>query len=359
MTKTKYILAIFFLTAVFSGCSLLPASPNATNSGEQTFAMTPSIFKSTDGGKTWEIKNQGIGAANTKEIDVLTFAINPSDSSNIYAGLRSGGILETKDAGDSWRFINYQSAKVYGLGLSHPEGETLFASGVWEGRGKMFLTRNEGQEWKEMYTSASDGPLIISLTLDRKNTNVLYATTSDNQAIKSVDGGVSWENIYASDAPILKISIDAGNSDLLYFLTNAGTVFRSRDAGVTLEKISDKIGRSLTGFGGNQFSVLRADPTVSNRVYLAGSGGIVVSDDAGETWRKIFILNDPQAFPVGALAINPKNPREIVYGAIQAVYKSVDGGTNWVTSQFDNEMKINVLEYDPINSDVIYAGFTK
>jgi photosystem II stability/assembly factor-like uncharacterized protein len=345
---------------LLSGCSQpVSTSRDATQNTIPEFTTVAAIWKSVDGGKTWEMKNRGVGAANTKDLDVLSFAINPADSSNIYTGLRSGGILKTTNGGDAWEFINYQSEKVYGLALNFPAGETLLASGVWDGTGKMFSTSDSGQNWKEIYTSPSKGPLIISLTLDKKNPQVVYATSSDDQVFKSTDGGNSWENLYTADTPVLRVAIDSGDSNLVYLLNNAGGIFRSRDAGDNFEVIASKVGSALTGFGGNQFSVLRTDPTVSNRIYLAGVGGLIVSSDAGETWKKISILNDPQKFPIKTLAINPGNPQEIIYGASQAIYKSTDGGNNWITSQFNSKMKINVLEYDPANPSVIYAGFTK
>lgn len=353
MKKIIYIFVIFCGTLLFAGCSSTPG--NSSDGKVASFTLSQSIWKSTDGGTSWKVKNSGEGKANTKNIEVLSLAINPLDKNNILVGLRSGGILETNDGGETWRFINYQSEKVYGLVLDPRDGRTLYASGVWEKRGKIFKTQNDGVEWKEIYTGPINGPLVISLEIDKKNPNILYATTSENEVIKSMDGGISWKNIYLSNAPILKVAIDINNSDLIYLVSNSGNVFRSKDGGGSFENINSKI--SNLGSGG--FKVLETSPVVGNQVFVAGTNGMVFSKDAGETWEKIATLNDSGKFPIKAIGINPKNPQEMVYAMDQATYKSTDQGKTWVTSQFNNGMRINILEYDPSGSGELYVGFVK
>jgi photosystem II stability/assembly factor-like uncharacterized protein len=253
----------------------------------------------------------------------------------------------------------YISEKVYGLALSPADGKTLYASGVWQGTGKIFKTEDDGENWTEIYTSPASGPIVISLIIDPKNSNVIYATTDKKEAIKSTDGGATWKNIYLADNPILKFAIDAKNSNLVYFITTGGKVFQSYDGGENFEDITKKISKDSFSFSNGKFNVLRTDPTQSSHVYLAGAGGIMLSTDAGENWQEVLALNNPENFPVRALAINPKNSDEIVYAMDQATYKSTDGGKNWKTFQFDNNLKANILEYNSSVSGELYIGFTK
>jgi len=356
--KTKKILLGIVLALgilILSGCGV-----SNQISKVPTFKLSQSIWKSADGGASWELKNKGEGKANAENVDVLSFTMNPFDSNNVFVGLRKGGILETVDGGETWKFIdNYISVKVYGLALSPADGKTLYASGVWQNKGKIFKTQNEGETWTELYTSPTVGPIVISLVIDPKNTNIIYATTDTNEAIKSADGGETWKNIYLTDEPILKFVIDAEDSKLVYFLDNAGRIFRSFDGGEKFEDISKKVNDSITSFGRGQFKVIRTDPNRAGHIYLAGADGIMRSVDKGETWEEIVALNNPEDFPVRALAINPKNSDEMVYAMDQATYKSVDGGKTWKTFQFDNKMIANVLEYNSAKEGELYIGFTK
>lgn len=357
MKSIKYIIGGVFLAMMFSGCSIAP--PQGA-SGPATFTFSESLWKSTDGGATWAVKDKGTGKANTNTADVLSMAINPYDGGNVFVGLKNGGILETTDGGETWNFMQgFTSSKAYGLALDPITGKTLYVSAVWQGRGKIFKTGDDGANWKEIYTSPSNGPLIISLLVDKKDPNALYATTSDNQVLKSTDAGTSWKNIYAAPGPVLKLAQDASDQNLLYAITTSGTVFRTRDGGGKFEDITSKVNKGFGIYSGSGSTILETDPSVANRVYLAGTSGILVSDDAGENWHSIQTLNDPKTFPVKALAINPQNPKEIICGAAQAIYKSVDGGENWTTSQFDNKMTLRLIEYDPTDPQNVYVGFTK
>jgi photosystem II stability/assembly factor-like uncharacterized protein len=356
MKKILTVSAVLIAGLFLAGCGPAPQSSNGTPS----FTLSQSLWRSDDGGVTWKVKNKGQGKANASNVDILTFAIDPTNGNHIWAGLRSGGILETTDGGDTWKFMaNWTSQKVYGLAVD-PTGQIVYASGVWQGTGKMFKTTDDGAHWQEIYTSSSAGPLVISLTIDKHNSRVLYATTSDNQVIKSSDGGASWQNIYQASSPVLKLALDAGNSSLVYLITQSGSLFESKNAGATFQDVTGQISNSVKGsYGGQNFAVLATDPTHAGRVYLAGVGGIVMSADSGATWKKIAALNYTRNFPITALAIDPDNSNDLIYGSNQATYRSTDGGTSWTTSQFEGSLRVNALAYNPQNPSVIYAGFTK
>lgn len=355
MKKVLIFLIIITSGIILSGCSLLPSGNNGST--VKTFTLSQSIWKSTDGGKTWEAKTAGEGAANTKDPNILSFAIDPGNSNNIYAGLQAGGILKSNNGGDTWTFMNFQSEKVYGLALDPSNSRILYASGVWQDRGKIFKTEDAGDNWKEIYTSPSSGPLIISLALDKNRPGTIYATTSENEAIKSSDGGNSWENVHLAESPILNVAVDSGGG-YIYLLTVNGFVFRSAD-GSSFEDITKKTSSNNFGFSSHQFDVLATDPFRANNVYLAGGGGIIFSQDGGDTWTNILALNNPQKFPVRALAINSG---QVIYGVAQAAYKSAsqtNGTFKWVTSQFETKKSVNALMFDPANPDIIYLGLRK
>ena len=47
----------------------------------------------------------------------------------------------------------------------------------------------------------------------------------------------------------------------------------------------------------------------------------------------------------------------MIYGAAQATFKSVDEGKNWSTSQFEVGKPIHILKYNPLDANIVYAGF--
>jgi photosystem II stability/assembly factor-like uncharacterized protein len=356
MKRNLSLVILIATSLVLSGCSF--GSGFSLPSSNKPVTLSESLWRTTDGGKDWVVSNKVNGKARASDIDALSIALNPSDSRVIFVGLKDGGIIKSEDAGDTWTFLsNFTSPKVYGLAIDPLNNRVIYASGVLNNRGKIWKTEDFGESWKEIYTSPSDGPLVISLILNEKNSQIIYATISDKQIIKSLDGGNSWKNLYKANQLVFGTAIDKVNSDLVYFMVMDGTLLRSRDGGNTIENIRKNYTSSAAL--GQGFTVVETDPVSANTVYIAGKGGLLKSIDAGNTWNKIKVLSDPSVSPITALAINPRNNREITYGAGQATYKSIDGGVNWATSQFDIKKRIRFIKYDPTNPSNIYMGFNK
>lgn len=310
-----------------------------------------------DSGKTWVNNYLSGKKVDISGVDVLSVAISPLDAKNVYVGLRGPGILKTEDGGQNWDYLNFQSQKVYGLDIDPTDGRIMYASGVWQERGKIFKSIDAGINWTEVYTAASNGPLVISLVIDKKNPNIIYATTSDNQAIKTIDRGTSWKNILISDSPVLKIAIDRTDDNLIYALTQRGVIFKSKDGGKVFEDLSRQ--KSEDSQTIQDIAIIETDLNNSGGLYAAGKNGLFHSKDAGKSWEKIEILSSPQNFPVKAIAINPKNSKEIIYGAAQAAYRSLDGGNSWSTFQFNVSKSINVIKYSIADPTNLYLGLSK
>lgn len=347
MKKYSLIAVILFISVFLSGCSL-SSTPKLTTTAK---APVSNILKSIDNGVTWKVKDKTQDKINLASVDVISIACNPYDGATSFVGTLANGILKTDDSGENWSLLNFPAGKVYGLVIDNMDGRIVYASGVWQGRGKIFKSTNGGFEWNEIFTAPSDGPLVISLTMSKKDSKVLFATTSDKQVMKSVDAGVSWKNIYSSQSPVEKIALDSVNDNLLYFNLANGTILRSIDGGNTIDE-SLKDMRSGV-------NIIETDPSHANWVYTAGKFGLFRSKDAGDSWEALKTLGDSNTFPVKALAINQFNSDEIIYGAAQATYKSIDGGINWIPFQLETKNTVSVLKYSSTEANVVYMGLRK
>lgn len=339
------ILAVFFL----AGCSFTGSS--SLSSG--------SILKSTDGGQNWEAKvkideNKSIAGAN-----VLSMAIDPQDNQIIYIGTKEDGIFVTKDSAESWEKLNFPPVKVYGLAINRFNSQTIFVSGVWQGRGKIYKSEDSGTDWKEIYTEPADGTVITALAASPFDGNVLYAGTSEGAVFKTTTGGKSWNNLTKAPGAITNIVFDFGSADIVCVAVFKGTILRTKDGGKAFIDLAKNIqgGKGLRS--ANQVFAVAADPHSPGVLYAGLDEGIIKSADYGETWNPLNVLESSKGFPVRAIAVNPQNSQEIIYSSAQAVYQSIDGGVQWSTSQLQTSKSVSVIKYDPQNPGTIYLGLKK
>ena len=107
-------------------------------------------------------------------------------------------------------------------------------------------------------------------------------------------------------------------------------------------------------------------PTNPRIIYLgAAGGGVWKSSDTGTTFSPIF---DDYAQSIGVVKLDPKHPDEIIWvgtGEIwtrnsvsvgDGLFKSTDGGSNWIKVGFENSERISSIVINPDNTDEMYVG---
>jgi len=358
MEKIK-IATLAALAATFLGacsCSTAPKSQTSNNPSQSSIApQAGSFWRSEDGGKTWVVRNIVEGETQTQpeEFEVLSIAINPTNDMDVMIGLKKGGILRSDNGGNLWKKTNFTSEKVYGLAFDPQDEKTIYASGVWNNRGKIWKSTDGGGKWEEIYSTAKPEPLVISLMIDSLNPKTLYITTSDNQLLKSSDGGINWKNLLQDNSPILKVAVDSKNNQLVYFVNLDGEIWRSRDGGSHFENISENIDKEAST---TKMTTLEANPSIGQEIYAGGEAGLYVSQNSGDVWQKIRTLADPEASPVRTISLSPTNLQEILYAASQAVYFSGDKGASWKTFQLEGEQRVNVMERAWRDTNILYLG---
>ena len=349
--KKIFLLSSLLMAAfVLSGCG----STSTTTKQVPLSMADATLIKSEDGGKTWNPKTRIDDRKTIAGINVLSLAINPLNSNEIYIGSEGNGLFMTKNGGNSWENVAFAN-KVYGLFFDPQNPDLIYASGVYNKRAKIYKRLEEGQEWKEIYTEPSDNTTISALAFDKNNSQIIYAGTSEGVILKTTDGGANWASLGKADGPIIGIVFDSADSSHVFFGVFQKGVMESKDGGKTIEDIAKKFS---SGIGSLSLFTIVADPYLSGVVYVGTKEGIYRRSQ-DENWTEVKIIESSKAFPIRAIAINPGNSKEIFYSSAKAIYKSSDFGETWATFQLDTGKEISVLRYDDADSFKIYAGLRK
>jgi photosystem II stability/assembly factor-like uncharacterized protein len=159
-----------------------------------------------------------------------------------------------------------------------------------------------------------------------------------------------------------------GNTRLYYMGATGGGVWKTVNAGITWENISDD------DFNVGTIGAIAVAESDINVIYV-GTGeapirgvttshgdGMYKSTDAGATWKHIGLQHAGQ---ISRVIVHPQNP-DLVYVAVQGqiwgssergVYRSDDGGDTWtLVLQVDDETGATDLSMDPTNPRILYAA---
>ena len=107
---------------------------------------------------------------------------------------------------------------------------------------------------------------------------------------------------------------------------------------------------------------VESDPRI---IYVgSASGGLWKSINGGVKFKPVF---DKYAMSISAIAIDQARPDTVWVGTGETcvrnsvtvgtgLYKTTDGGDNWVLVGFKDSERISKIVIDPTNSDVVYVG---
>ena len=245
------------------------------------------VYKSEDGGMSWENINQGILAGAYRAL-----AIHPVNPQVIYAG-GAKGVYMTKDGGNTWTAqnsgLNYRS-----VGSLSIRGSKIYAGSRGGGVYVSDINVDYTLDW-----TATGGPkpeiYNIQIAVDPTNSNVIYASSYPGGMFKTEDAGETWKdkNFFLPSFEVTdptrqgyyKFAIDPEDPNRLYFAIYRKGIYTSSDGASSQMPL---FGDSNEMRGKLVTSVV-VDPADSDTIYVSSEEGVFVTRDKGKNWEE---LND-------------------------------------------------------------------
>ena len=378
------------------------------------------VYRSTNGGGDWE---QVLFVSDSTGF--VDLAINPDNPDIIYAaawerirrvdfrqyGGETSGLYRSQDGGDTWEELTNglpatgpEKGRI-GIGLAASDPDIIYlhyaaADGSLRG---VFKTVNGGDNWAQISSGGIDEVPFMwwfgRIEVDPTNADRVFFVGFNNH--ESTNGGASWSPIF-QDVHVDQHSIFIhpenpelvlnGNDGGLYVSTTGGDQYEFRD-NLPITQIytldydptlpqrlytgtqDNGTNRTLSGntddwakiFGGDGFHSL-VDPNNNQTIFVEYQyGNLFKSTNNGQSWQSAQggIPSNARRNWKTPYMFDPANSN-IMYLGANTVMKSLDQGNNWFSISPDltngpgdgNLLygTITSLSVSPLNSDVIYAG---
>ena len=341
----KTFLALSAILVLGASCSLFGPSNVITG-----------VVKTVNGGTDWEFSNSIKDSKLTMAgLHVSRMMFDPQNREIVYASGYNDGIYKSEDSGRTWKRI-LSNILVYDFQIHPQDSKTMYAAGLFNGHGRVLLTKDGGGSWNQIFNDASDNNAVRSIVLNPSNPSQVLIGLTNGNAIKSSDAGYSWKFVkYFAD----RINRMAWQNNTIYVLLRNNGLYQTPNFGDSFTELTKPIldiqtaAYSDTSLTFNQFYVDSLSPAL---MYVTTSKGLYKSIDQGITWAAIRLPIQQQDSLTYGIAV-AKNSSNIVFTSIgSTLYKSTDGGYNWQTQKVATNALINYILIDPQLPQIAYAG---
>jgi photosystem II stability/assembly factor-like uncharacterized protein len=259
------------------------------------------VYKSNDAGKTWK----RVGLEDTRQIPRIR--VHPKNPDLVYVAAlghvwgpnEQRGVFRSKDGGKTWEKILSRGNKAGAIDLIlDPSNPNIIYAGFWEvyrkpwtlesggPGGGIFKSTDGGDTWNELTKNPGMPKGMvgkIGIAVSPANSDRIWAIVEaeDGGVFRSDNGGNTWSRVNEERRLrqrawyYTRIYADPKNADTVYVL-NTG-FYRSNDGG-----------RTYTGIGvphGDNHDLWIA-PDDPNRMIESNDGGANVSYNGGRSWTE-------------------------------------------------------------------------
>jgi len=316
-------------------------------------------------GGVWKTSNRGISWQpvfdDQTSYSIGCVAIDPQNKEVVWVGTGENvsgrhvgwgdGVYKSQDGGKTWQQIGLKKSEHIGKILIHPTNSQVVyvaAEGpLWSSGGErgLYKTEDGGKTWSQVL-SIDENTGVTDIEFDPSNPEVMYAAAyqrrrhtwsllaggPESGIYKSVDGGDTWQHVKTGlpngDVGKIGLAVTPANPNLVYATIEANEkekgFYKSEDKGESwLKRNSYTSG----GTGPHYYQEIEASPQDPDLVYQMDVF-LHVTRNGGDTFDYLGTGREKHS-DNHALWIDPEDGRHLIAGSDAGLYESFDEGTTW------------------------------
>ncbi len=334
------------------------------------------LYKSTDAGRTWT----HLGLRDGQQIPQI--AVDPRDSNRIlvavaghpYGPNEERGIFRSTDGGKTFEKVLYKDENIGGADvLFDPQNPDVAYASLWEARqgpwenaawngtgGGIFKSTDNGKTWRQLSGGLPDAIVQANLAIAPSSTKRLMASVASPTGVnlyRSDDGGDSWTVVTKDTRPAGRIGggdlsvprFDPKNPEVVYVASTVS--WKSTDGGKTWAAFRGAP-------GGDDYQNVWVNPNNSEIIILASDQGAVVTVNGGKSWSSWYNQSTAQFYHVSA---DNAFPYRLCGGQQESGSACISSRGNDGEITFREWHPVGAEEYgyvaaDPLDPDLVYGG---
>ncbi|MEN2281401.1 glycosyl hydrolase [Algoriphagus sp. SE2] len=333
-------------TQHISRIQIHPTNPDIVYVAAQGALHAPNaergIYKTTDGGESWELVlfvDEKTGAAelsmdmNYPEILYAAMWEHQRVPWKVISGGPGSGLYKSVDAGKTWKKIHKGLPEEKGkmaISVSRANSNKVYAlieSDTNQDKGGLFVSNNAGESWSMV---SGDNRLVqrawyyIEVFADPNDEHTVYVMSAP--ALRSIDGGKTWENLPRAHGDYHDLWINPRNSKNMVLADDGGAAISFNGA---------KTWSTQENMPTAQFYRVNVDNQFPYRIYggQQDNTSVVINNIAlgrgsitTENWN--YSAGGESAF----LAFDPDDPRYVLGGSYLGTIEVLDMKSNASTN---------------------------